>query len=26
LEAYSNLRREDAIAAIEMACESVKAS
>ena len=26
LEAYSNLRREDAITAIEMACESVKAS
>ena len=26
LDAYPNLRREDAVAAIEMACESVKAS
>jgi uncharacterized protein (DUF433 family) len=26
LEAYPNLRREDAIAASEMACESVKTS
>jgi len=26
LDSYPNLRREDAVAAIEMACESVKAS
>ena len=26
LEAYPGLRRDDAVAAIEMACESVKAS